>query len=212
MEYYLDPVCFIQEKTGGDNKAIRNLLELLDDGATIPFIARYRKEKTGNMDEVRIGEIKTLYAQFQELEKRKSSVLDHIREQEKLTSGLEKQIRECREMRVLEDLYLPYKPKKQTRASKAKAKGLEPLAAILMRQEQGEVAMKAMLFVKGEVNDETDALQGARDIIAEWVSESEAARGRIRRMVEREAWICSKVVKGKEETGEKYADYFNFRE
>ena len=115
-------------------------------------------------------------------------------------------------MRVLEDLYLPYKPKKQTRASKAKAKGLEPLAAILMRQEQGEVAMKAMLFVKGEVNDETDALQGARDIIAEWVSESEAARGRIRRMVEREAWICSKVVKGKEETGEKYADYFNFRE
>lgn len=212
MEYYLDPVCFIQEKTGGDNKAIRNLLELLDDGATIPFIARYRKEKTGNMDEVRIGEIKTLYAQFQELEKRKSSVLDHIREQEKLISGLEKQIRECREMRVLEDLYLPYKPKKQTRASKAKAKGLEPLAAILMRQEQGEVAMKAMLFVKGEVNDETDALQGARDIIAEWVSESEAARGRIRRMVEREAWICSKVVKGKEETGEKYADYFNFRE
>ena len=212
MEYYLDPVCFIQEKTGGDNKAIRNLLELLDDGATIPFIARYRKEKTGNMDEVRIGEIKTLYAQFQELEKRKSSVLDHIREQEKLISGLEQQIRECREMRVLEDLYLPYKPKKQTRASKAKAKGLEPLAAILMRQEQGEVAMKAMLFVKGEVNDETDALQGARDIIAEWVSESEAARGRIRRMVEREAWICSKVVKGKEETGEKYADYFNFRE
>ena len=212
MEYYLDPVCFIQEKTGGDNKAIRNLLELLDDGATIPFIARYRKEKTGNMDEVRIGEIKTLYAQFQELEKRKSSVLDHIREQEKLISWLEKQIRECREMRVLEDLYLPYKPKKQTRASKAKAKGLEPLAAILMRQEQGEVAMKAMLFVKGEVNDETDALQGARDIIAEWVSESEAARGRIRRMVEREAWICSKVVKGKEETGEKYADYFNFRE
>ena len=212
MEYYLDPVCFIQEKISGDNKAIRNLLELLDDGATIPFIARYRKEKTGNMDEVRIGEIKTLYAQFQELEKRKSSVLDHIREQEKLTSGLEKQIRECREMRVLEDFYLPYKPKKQTRASKAKAKGLEPLAVILMRQEQGEVAMKAMRFVKDEVNDEMDALQGARDIIAEWVSESEAARGRIRRMVEREAWICSKVVKGKEETGEKYADYFNFRE
>ena len=108
MEYYLDPVCFIQEKISGDNKAIRNLLELLDDGATIPFIARYRKEKTGNMDEVRIGEIKTLYAQFQELEKRKSSVLDHIREQEKLTSGLEKQIRECREMRVLEDFYLPF--------------------------------------------------------------------------------------------------------
>lgn len=212
MEYYIDPVCFIQEKNGGNGKDIRNLLELLEDGATIPFIARYRKEKTGNMDEVRIGEIKNLYAQFQELEKRKTSILDNIREQEKLTSQLEKQIRECREMRVLEDIYLPYKPKKQTRASKAKARGLEPLAGMLMKQENGDVISKAMRFVKGEVKDEKEALLGARDIMAEWINESEIARNRIRRLVERDAYVCSRVVKGKETEGEKYADYFDYRE
>ena len=107
MEYYIDPVDFIVGKTGGENRAVRNLLDLFAEGATIPFIARYRKEKTGNMDEVRIGEIKTLYTQFQELEKRKNAVLDTIREQEKLTPGLEKQIRECQDIRILEDLYLP---------------------------------------------------------------------------------------------------------
>lgn len=212
MEYIMDPVCFILEKSGGDSKVIRNLLELLDEGATIPFIARYRKEKTGNMDEVRIGEIKTLYGQFQELEKRKISVLESIREQEKLTEELEKQIRACLDMRTLEDLYLPYKPKKQTRAFKARAKGLEPLAAILMRQEKGDVVARAGRFVTGEVKNEEEALQGARDIIAEWVSESEIARNRTRRLVEREGYICSKVVKGKEEEGEKYTDYFNYRE
>ena len=109
MEYYIDPVVFIVGKTGGENRAVRNLLDLFAEGATIPFIARYRKEKTGNMDEVRIGEIKTLYTQFQELEKRKNAVLDTIREQEKLTPGLEKQIRECHDIRILEDLYLPFK-------------------------------------------------------------------------------------------------------
>lgn len=212
MEYYIDPVSFIIEKSGGDRRAVENLLELLDEGATIPFIARYRKERTGNMDEVRIGEIKTLYGQFQELEKRKSSVLENIREQEKLTAALEKQIRECTDMRTLEDIYLPYKPKKQTRAAKARAKGLEPLAAILMKQDNGDVVDKAMRFVRGEVQDEDEALQGARDIIAEWINESEAARGRTRRMVEREAYVCSKVVKGKEVEGEKYTDYFNYRE
>ena len=106
MEYYIDPVVFIVGKTGGENRAVRNLLDLFAEGATIPFIARYRKEKTGNMDEVRIGEIKTLYTQFQELEKRKNAVLDTIREQEKLTPGLEKQIRECQDIRILEDIYL----------------------------------------------------------------------------------------------------------
>ena len=178
MEYYIDPVVFIVGKTGGENRAVRNLLDLFAEGATIPFIARYRKEKTGNMDEVRIGEIKTLYTQFQELEKRKNAVLDTIREQEKLTPGLEKQIRECQDIRILEDLYLPFKPKKQTRAAKAKAKGLEPLAALLMRQENGDIAVKAARFVKGEIQDTEEALQGARDIMAEWVNESEAARNR----------------------------------
>ena len=212
MEYYIDPVVFIVGKTGGENRAVRNLLDLFAEGATIPFIARYRKEKTGNMDEVRIGEIKTLYTQFQELEKRKNAVLDTIREQEKLTPGLEKQIRECQDIRILEDIYLPFKPKKQTRASKAKAKGLEPLAALLMRQENGDIVVKAARFVKGEIQDTEEALQGARDIIAEWVNESEAARNRVRRLLEREAVITAKVVKGKEQEGEKYTDYFNFQE
>ena len=203
MEYNIDPVVFITGKAGGESRYVRNLLDLLDEGATIPFIARYRKERTGNMDEVRIAELKNLYLQFQELEKRKIAVCESIREQEKLTPALEQQIRECTEIRVLEDIYLPYKPKKQTRAAKARAKGLEPLAAILMRQEHGDMIARAARFVKGEVADEEEALQGARDIIAEWVNESEAARNRLRRLVERGAVICSKVVKGKEEEGEK---------
>ena len=212
MEYNIDPVVFITGKAGGESRYVRNLLDLLDEGATIPFIARYRKERTGNMDEVRIAELKNLYLQFQELEKRKIAVCESIREQEKLTPALEQQIRECTEIRVLEDIYLPYKPKKQTRAAKARAKGLEPLAAILMRQENGDMIARAARFVKGEVADEEEALQGARDIIAKWVNESEAARNRLRRLVERGAVICSKVVKGKEEEGEKYTDYFDYRE
>lgn len=212
MEYLIDPVDFIVGKTGREARFVRGLLQLLDEGATIPFIARYRKERTGNMDEVAVGEVKTLYEQFRELEKRKASVLESIRGQEKLTLALEKEICECAELRRLEDLYLPYKPKKQTRAAKAREKGLEPLAAVLMKQEAGDVAAKAARFVKGEVADEEEALQGARDIMAEWVSEREAARNRVRRHVEREAYLCAKVVKGKEEEGVKYADYFDFRE
>ncbi len=212
MEYYINPARFVQEKHGGDSKAIQNLLDLLDEGATIPFIARYRKERTGNMDEVCIEEIKILYGQFQELEKRKSTVLDSIRQQEKLSADLEEQIKICTDIRTLEDIYLPYKPKKLTRASKAKAKGLEPLAAILMQQDNGDIVAKLTRFVKGEVKDEGEALQGARDIMAEWMSEREGARNRIRRIVEREAFICSKVAKGKEAGGEKYTDYFNYRE
>lgn len=212
MGYYIEPVEFIRKKCGGDNQFIRNLLTLLDEGATIPFIARYRKEKTGGMDEVRIGEIRAGYAQFQELEKRKFSILDCIREQGKLTAELEQQISLCTELRVLEDLYLPFKPKKQTRATKAKVRGLEPLAAILMSQGSGDIVVKATRFVRGEVENEDEALQGARDIIAEWVSENEAARNSLRRLVEKKAFICAKVVKGKEDEGKKYSDYFNYRE
>ncbi len=212
MGYYIEPVEFIRKKCGGDNQFIRNLLTLFDEGATIPFIARYRKEKTGGMDEVRIGEIRAGYAQFQELEKRKFSILDCIREQGKLTAELEQQISLCTELRVLEDLYLPFKPKKQTRATKAKVRGLEPLAAILMSQGSGDIVVKATRFVRGEVENEDEALQGARDIIAEWVSENEAARNSLRRLVEKEAFICAKVVKGKEDEGKKYSDYFNYRE
>ncbi len=210
--YYLDPIGFIAGKSGKESCAVKNILELLNDGATIPFIARYRKERTGNMDEVGIGEIQTLYTQFQELEKRKTSILESIREQEKLTPDLEKQIKACGDLRTLEDIYLPYKPKKQTRASKARAKGLEPLAVLLFRQQEENIAAQARRFVRGEVQDEEEALQGARDIIAEWVNENERARNQVRRMVEREAFIRAKVIKGKEEEGAKYTDYFDFRE
>ena len=212
MEYYIDPVSYIQRKIGGESQQIRNLLDLLEEGATLPFIARYRKERTGNMDEVRIGEIKTLYGQFQELEKRKTTVLDSIREQEKLTPELEKQIREAMELRVLEDLYLPYKPRKLTRASKAKAKGLEPLAKWMLQQNCEDPVVEAGRFVNKEVKDGEEALQGARDILAEWISESEIARNKIRKCIEKEACICSRVVKGKEEEGGKYADYFDYKE
>lgn len=212
MVYSIDPATFIAERVGLESIYIRNLLNLLDEGATLPFIARYRKERTGNMDEVQIGEIKSLYTQFQELEKRKITVLESIRGQDKLTEKLEKQIGECTELRVLEDLYLPYKPKKQTRASKARARGLEPLAAILMKQEQEDIMALAARFTGVEVEDEEEALQGARDIIAEWVNESELARNRIRKIVEREASVFAKVLKGKEGPGEKYADYFDYKE
>lgn len=211
-EYCKKSVDFIAGRVNGDIRFIRNLLQLLEDGATVPFIARYRKEMTGNMDEVRIAEIKTLYTQFQELEKRKTSVLESIREQGKLTAELERQILECEESRLLEDLYLPFKPKKQTRAAKARLKGLEPLAVILMRQEAGDVGDKAARFVKGEVESEEEALQGARDIIAEWINENEVARNRIRWLIEREAFVRAKGIKGKEKEGEKYTDYFDYRE
>lgn len=211
-EYCKKSADFIAGRVNGDIRFIRNLLQLLEDGATVPFIARYRKEMTGNMDEVQIAEIKTLYTQFQELEKRKTSVLESIREQGKLTAELERQILECEESRLLEDLYLPFKPKKQTRAAKARLKGLEPLAVILMRQEAGDVGDKAARFVKGEVESEEEALQGARDIIAEWINENEVARNRIRRLIEREAFVRAKGIKGKEKEGEKYTDYFDYRE
>ncbi len=212
MEYTINPVAFINEETGTDGTCIGHLLALLEEGATIPFIARYRKERTGNMDEVQIGKIKTLYTRFQELEKRKATVLENIKEQNKLTEALEQQIRTCRDLRLLEDLYLPYKPKKQTRAAKARSKGLEPLAAILMKQENGDIIPRTARFVKGEVKDIEEALQGAGDIMAEWMNESETARNRLRRMIEREGVIFAKVLKGQEKQAEKYTDYFDYKE
>lgn len=212
MENYIDPVLFLTEKTGIEPKYVRNLISLLEEGATIPFIARYRKERTGNRDEVQIAGFREAYLHYKELEKRKKSISDSIAQQDKLTAELQRQICGCRDIRTLEDLYLPYKPKKQTRAAKAREKGLEPLAAILMKQENGDIHMRAARFVKGEVKSEEEALQGARDIIAEWVNENETACNRIRRQTEREAYIRSSVVKGKEEEGEKYAGYFDYRE
>jgi uncharacterized protein len=208
----MNPVAHVAGKSGLDSRHVKNLLTLLDEGATIPFIARYRKEMTGSMDEVQVEQASALYEQFKELEKRKKTVLDSIEQQEKLTPPLREQIEACADPRELEDIYLPYKPKKQTRASKAKARGLEPLAAWLTRQEPGAARDKAASFVREGVANEEEALQGARDIIAEQVSEDERSRNAVRRLFDRSAVLVSKVIKGKEAEGEKYSDYFEYTE
>lgn len=191
-------------------KNVESTVKLIDEGATIPFISRYRKEATGGLDEVQISKIKDLSEKFLELEKRKEFILKSISEQEKLTPDLEKQISESWDSTELEDIYLPFKPKRQTRAEKARKKGLEGLAKWLISQQSGSVSSKASEFINEEVKDEEDALQGARDIIAEWVNEDANTRQIVRNIFSREAVITSKVISGKEEEGEKYADYFDF--
>ena len=212
MAYYIDPVAFVAGRSGCDPRHARNLLKLLDEGATIPFIARYRKEMTGSMDEVRIAALCGLYEQFKELERRKKTVLEAIAQQEALTPALRAQVEACEDARLLEDIYLPYKPKRQTRASKAKARGLEPLAEWLLRQEAGDVGARALRFLGDGVETGEDALQGARDIIAERVSEDERARAAVRRVFDHTAGVRSRVVRGKEADGAKYADYFDYSE
>ncbi len=190
--------------------SIENTIKLLDGGATIPFISRYRKEATGGLNEVQIAQISEVYDKMIELEKRKSFILKSIDEQGKLTDELKRKIDDCMEAVELEDIYLPYKPKRQTRAEIARKKGLEGLAKWLMSQPPVAVEQKAADFVGKEVTDADEALKGACDIIAEWVNEDEKARQTVRNIFAREAVITSKVVKGKETEGEKYSDYFAF--
>lgn len=189
-------------------KQVTNTIKLLAEGATIPFISRYRKEMTDNLDEVQVAAIKEQYDKLCELEKRKLSILKSIEEQEKLTPELRLRIENCFNLTELEDIYLPYKPKRRTRAEIAREKGLEPLARILMKQAENNVKGVASTFVKGKVKDVDEALAGARDIIAEWINENEKARNSLRIIFEREAIISSRVIKGKEEEGAKYKDYF----
>ena len=191
---------------------VENTLSLLNGGATIPFISRYRKEATGGLDEVQIGEIKERSDKLNEMAKRKETILKTIEEQGKLTSDLKKRIEACWDATELEDIYLPYKPKRKTRAEVARQKGLEPLATILMMQRENNLSARVHTFIKGEVKDEEEALKGARDIIAEQVSEDERSRNQVRNQFSRQAIISSKVVKGKEEEGAKYKDYFDFSE
>ena len=193
-------------------RQVDNTLSLLEGGATIPFISRYRKEATGGLDEVQIGEIKERHDKLTEIAKRKDTILKTIEEQGKLTDELKKRIEACWDATELEDIYLPYKPKRKTRAEVARQKGLEPLATILMMQRENNLMARVRTFVKGEVKDEEDALKGARDIIAEQVSEDERSRNQIRNQFSRQAIITSKVVKGKEEEAAKYKDYFDFSE
>lgn len=193
---------------------IENTLKLLTGGATIPFISRYRKEATGGLDEVQISDIHTRYEKLCELAKRKETILSTIEEQGKLTDELRRRIADCWDSTELEDIYLPYKPKRKTRAEAARQKGLEPLAMLLMMQRENNLSARVRTFVKGDVKDEEEALKGARDIIAEQVNEDERARNLMRNQFSRQAVITAKVIKGKdtEESAAKYRDYFDFSE
>lgn len=202
----------ISKALGIPARQVEKTMGLLDEGATIPFISRYRKEVTGGLDEVQIGDINDHYGKLKEVSKRKETILASIDEQGKLTPELKKRIETSWDSTELEDIYLPYKPKRQTKAEIARKKGLEPLATLLMLQTAQDSTKAASPYVKGEVKDVREALQGARDIIAEWVNEDEQARNTVRNSFSRTAVISSKVVKGKEEEGSKYRDYFDFSE
>jgi uncharacterized protein len=202
----------VAERTGLPIRKVKNTLELLVDGATIPFIARYRKEATGSLDEVQIAEIQREHKQLEDLQKRKETILSAIDEQGKLTDDLRRRIEQTYDSTTLEDLYLPYKRKRKTRASVAREKGLEPLAEQLFRQQDRDAERAAAPFLNDGVPNVEEALQGARDIIAEWINEDEKARNLVRAAFRREATIRSKVARGKEEEGAKYRDYFDFEE
>jgi uncharacterized protein len=203
---------FIQSASGLGTKSIENTLSLLNDGATIPFISRYRKEMTGGLDEVQVAQIRDAAKKYDEITARQLSILATIDEQGKFTDELKNKILDCFDAAVLEDLYLPYKQKRQTKGDKAKKMGLEPLAKMIMSQRGGDPFQLAERFVKGDVVDEEMAVDGAKDIIAEWCNENTVARSRMRQLFQRKAILHAKLVKGKEELAEKYRDYFDFSE
>jgi uncharacterized protein len=210
----MNPVSFVLARTGLPKKSVENTLQLLKEDATIPFISRYRKEMTGNLDEVQVAQIVQFHAEYEELEKRKKAVLKSIAEQEALNEQLESKILAAGNMVELEDLYLPYKKKRKTRADSARELELEPLAKILMAQNSGDAEAAARKFVTKDVVDVAAALQGAKDIIAEWINEHQGVRNRLRRQFEKKAMITSKVVKKKaeEEDAQKFQNYFEWEE
>lgn len=202
----------IAQQAGVSDKQARNTIALFEEGATVPFIARYRKEATGGLDEVQIGNVKEAWQKQQEVEKRREAILKSIEEQGKLTPDLKKKIEGVFSMTELEDLYLPYKQKRKTRATIAIEKGLEPLAKLIFEGKERDPEGKAAGFLNDQVANAGDALQGARDIIAEWINENQEARTKVRYTFQRGAIITSKVKKKKEEEGAKYRDYFEFSE
>src|SRR5689334_3410148 len=208
---------YIQQIAGKLNltsRQVTNIDQLQSEGATIPFMARYRKEATGNLDEVVIGNVVEEIQYFSELDKRKETVIKTIEEQGKMMPELKKRIEDCFSATELEDIYLPYKPKRKTRATQAIEKGLEPLAKTIFEQKELNVDEEAAKFINEQVKDSKEALQGARDIIAEWISENEQARAKVRQLFSKEAVLSSKVLSTKkdEEEAQKYRDYFEFSE
>lgn len=210
----MDKIQFIQQNISIQEKQINAVLQLLSEDCTIPFIARYRKDKTGNLGEVEIEQIQKLSKNFDEIQKRKESVLKSIEEQEKLTPELRAKIEQSFDLQEIEDLYLPFKKRRKTKADAAKEKGLEPLAKIIMAQKNGDIEQTAQNYLNKEVSSVEEALQGARDIIAEWINENIFIRKNLRRIFQRKAVISSKVVKTKkeEEDAQKYAQYFDWSE
>lgn len=205
---------FIQKQLNISEKSINNTLQLLSEDCTIPFISRYRKDKTGNLDETQIEQISKISKQFDEIVKRKESILKSIEEQNGLTPELQQRIEESFDIQELEDLYLPYKKRKKTKADTAKEKGLEPLAKIIMSQKSNDIQFLASKYLNNEVACEEEALQGARDIMAEWINENMYVRKNLRRLFQRKAVVTSKVVKAKkdEEEAQKFSQYFEWEE
>lgn len=202
----------IVTSTGISEKQINCTLNLLKEGATIPFISRYRKEITGGLDEVQIEKIQTLYERLSETAKRKDTIINTITEQGKMTPELQKRIEATWDNTILEDIYIPYKPKRRTRAEIARKRGLTPLASLLLLQYEPYPQKKAVAYVKGEIKSVEDALRGARDIIAEEINENEQIRNIIRKSFSFQGMLTSKVIKGKEDEASKYRDYFDFKE
>ena len=205
-------ISFIAKKLQLHDWQVENTIRLLDGGATIPFISRYRKEVTGSLDEVQLMQIKEEYERLVELDKRRLSIIKSIDEQEKMTPELLGRINQSLTMVELEDIYLPYRPKRRTRSTIAKEKGLEPLAVLIFKQNEQNVGSLAEKYLNESVETVEEALAGARDIIAEWINEDEKARRGLRRLFERDAVIYSKVVKGKEGAGIKFTDYYDWYE
>jgi len=199
----------IAGRLGISIRQIDNTIALLEEGATVPFISRYRKEMTGSLDEVAIGNIKEAIEQLEEIDKRKVTILKTIGDQELLTPELQSKIELCYDLNELEDIYLPFKPKRRTRATVAREKGLEPLAKLIFRQSEPDPENRALQFLNDTVTDVNEALAGARDIIAEWINEDQNARNIVRNQFLREAVISSHVAKGKEEEGIKFSNYFD---
>ncbi|WP_336704592.1 Tex family protein [Chryseobacterium indologenes] len=205
---------FIQKQLNISEKSINNTLQLLSEDCTIPFISRYRKDKTGNLDETQIEQISKISKQFDDIVKRKESILKSIEEQNALTPELQQRIEESFDIQELEDLYLPFKKRKKTKADTAKEKGLEPLAKIIMSQKSNDIQFLASKYLNNDVASEEEALQGARDIMAEWINENMYVRKNLRRLFQRKAVVTSKVVKAKkdEEEAQKFSQYFEWEE
>lgn len=210
----MNTIQFIQKTLNISEKSIKNTLQLLSEDCTVPFIARYRKDMTGNLDETQIEQISKLNKQFEEIIKRKETILKSVEEQNALTSEFKQKIEDSFDSQELEDLYLPFKKRKKTKADTAKEKGLEPLARIIMSQKNNDVMFLASKYLNHNVSSEEEALQGARDIMAEWINENMYVRKNLRRLFQRKAIISSKVVKAKkeEEGAQKFSQYFEWEE